>query len=45
MRPIIPAIRREPFHDPAWLFDLKLDGFRGLTDTIRGKMLSKNGNR
>jgi len=25
--PIIPIIRREPFDDPAWLFDLKLDGF------------------
>src|SRR5262249_1362296 len=27
--PIIPAVRREPFDDPAWLSDLKLDGFRG----------------
>jgi hypothetical protein len=43
--PIIPAIRREAFDDPAWLFDLKLDGFRGLADTIAGRMLSKNGNR
>jgi bifunctional non-homologous end joining protein LigD len=43
--PIIPTIRREPFDDPAWLFDLKLDGFRGLADTIRGRILSKNGNR
>ena len=38
-------MRREPFDDPAWLFDLKLDGFRGLADTITGRMLSKNGNR
>src|SRR5262249_30613749 len=44
-RPIIPANRREPFDDPAWLFDLKLDGFRGMADTIAGRMLSKNGNR
>jgi hypothetical protein len=28
--PIIPGIRRNPFDNPAWLFDLKLDGFRGL---------------
>jgi hypothetical protein len=43
MTPIIPAIRREPFDDPAWLFDLKLDGFRGLADTIRGAMLWPQG--
>jgi bifunctional non-homologous end joining protein LigD len=43
--PIIPAIRHDPFDHPAWLFDLKLDGFRGLADTIAGRMLSKNGNR
>src|SRR6266536_3812766 len=43
--PIIPAIRRDPFDDPAWLFDVKLDGFRGIADTIAGRMLSKNGNR
>jgi hypothetical protein len=34
MRPgsnlIIPAVRRDAFDDPAWLFDLKLDGFGGL---------------
>jgi heme-degrading monooxygenase HmoA len=34
--PIIPIIRREPFDDPAWLFDLKLDGFRGIADTSPG---------
>jgi bifunctional non-homologous end joining protein LigD len=43
--PIIPTARRQPFDDPAWLFDLKLDGFRGIADTIAGRMLSKNGNR
>jgi hypothetical protein len=26
----------EPFDNPAWLFDLKLDGFRGIADTIDG---------
>jgi bifunctional non-homologous end joining protein LigD len=45
MNPIIPIVRREPFDDPAWLFELKLDGFRGLADTIHGRLLSKNGNR
>jgi hypothetical protein len=39
--PVIPAIRREAFDDPAWLFDLKLDGFRGLADTIAARMISK----
>jgi bifunctional non-homologous end joining protein LigD len=45
MKPIIPIIRHEPFDDPAYLFELKLDGFRGLADTVKGRMLSKNGNR
>jgi len=44
MKPIIP-IRKEPFDDPAYLFELKLDGFRGIADKIQGRMLSKNGNR
>jgi len=38
---IIPIRRAEPFDDDAWLFELKLDGFRGLADTIQGRMLSK----
>jgi hypothetical protein len=45
MDPIIPLVRREPFDDPAWLFELKYDGFRGIADTIRGRMLSKSKNR
>jgi hypothetical protein len=32
---IIPIVRRDAFNDPAWLFDLKLDGFRGLADNDR----------
>jgi bifunctional non-homologous end joining protein LigD len=28
--PIIPVARREPFDDPAWIFEPKYDGFRGL---------------
>jgi hypothetical protein len=43
VNPIIPIVRREPFDDPAWLFELKYDGFRGIADTIGG--LSKNKNR
>jgi hypothetical protein len=43
LAPIIPVVRREPSDDPAWLFDLKLDGFRGLTDTVAGRMVSKSG--
>jgi hypothetical protein len=35
------AVRRPP----AWLFELRYDGFRGIADTIHGRMLSKNGNR
>jgi hypothetical protein len=41
----IPVKRSEPFDDPAWLFDLKLDGYRGIADTIHDRMLSKNGHR
>jgi hypothetical protein len=37
--------RKEPFDDPAFLFDLKLDSYRGVADTIQRRMLSKNGNR
>jgi ATP-dependent DNA ligase len=43
--PIIPTIRREPFDDPQWSFELKFDGFRGIADTVNGRMLSKRGNR
>jgi bifunctional non-homologous end joining protein LigD len=43
--PITPIARKEPFDGPAWLFELKYDGFRGIADTIRGRMLSKNTNR
>src|SRR5438093_13601388 len=44
MQPIIPIRRKDPFDDPAWLFELKWDGFRGLADTVNGRMLSKNNN-
>jgi len=45
MNPIIPVVRREPFDDPGWAFELKLDGFRCIADTINGRLLSEQGNR
>ncbi len=45
LTPIIPIVRRDPFDDPGCTYELKLDGFRGLADTIQGRMLSKNLNR
>src|SRR5262249_59320710 len=39
--PVIPRLRKEPFDAPAWTFEPKLDGFRGIADTIGGRMLSK----
>ena len=29
-----PSLHRKPFDDPAWLFELKLDGFRALARKI-----------
>jgi ATP-dependent DNA ligase len=40
--PIIPIRRPEPIDDPGWAGELKLDGFRGLADTINGRILSTN---
>src|ERR1041384_542333 len=36
---------REPFDDPAWLYELKLDGFRALAHVDRGQvaLVSRNG--
>jgi ATP-dependent DNA ligase len=36
--PIIPIRRREAFDDPAFLFELKYDGFRALADTVNGRI-------
>ena len=44
MNSIIPVWRKEPFDHPDWSFELKYDGFRGVADTVRGRMLSKNCN-
>jgi bifunctional non-homologous end joining protein LigD len=43
----VATVRRtEPFDDPAWLFDLKYDGFRALCylDQGRCRLISRNGN-
>jgi hypothetical protein len=39
-------IRAEPFSDPAWLFELKYDGFRALAHISNGDctLISRNGN-
>jgi bifunctional non-homologous end joining protein LigD len=43
LAPIIPIRRDElPPEKDGWAVEPKLDGFRGIGDTIRGKMLSKN---
>jgi ATP-dependent DNA ligase len=41
--PIIPTRRKDlPPEKDGWVYELKLDGFRGMADTINGRMLSKN---
>jgi ATP-dependent DNA ligase len=42
---INPVRRPEPFDHPDWLFEAKFDGFRAAADTIRGQVISRNGNR
>jgi len=42
LAPIFPQPRADPISEPGWATELKLDGFRGLADTINGRMLSKN---
>jgi hypothetical protein len=38
MEPIIHIRRKEPFDGDGWLFELKLEGFRGLADSIQGRL-------
>jgi bifunctional non-homologous end joining protein LigD len=42
---INPIERAEPFDDADWLFEPKFDGFRAAADTVRGRLISRNGNR
>jgi bifunctional non-homologous end joining protein LigD len=46
IEPIIPTLRKEPFDDPDWLFDVKYDGFRALLYIEQGRyrLVSRNGN-
>jgi bifunctional non-homologous end joining protein LigD len=46
VEPIVPVARGVPFDDPAWLFEPKYDGFRGLLYVTRGEchFRSKRGN-
>jgi bifunctional non-homologous end joining protein LigD len=45
--PIVPTTRPAPFNDPAWLFEPKFDGFRGMVYLTRQScsIYSKRGNR
>jgi bifunctional non-homologous end joining protein LigD len=47
IQPIAPIRRAEPFDDPAWLFDLKYDGFRALCYLEQGscRLISRSGNQ
>jgi len=47
VHPIVPVLRSAPFNDPAWLFEPKYDGFRGLVYLTGGRcsIYSKRGNR
>lgn len=44
--PIVPMLKQDPFNDPAWLFEPKYDGFRGLFYLTRSgcSLYSKRGN-
>jgi ATP-dependent DNA ligase len=47
IEPIVPTARPLPFSDPAWLFEPKYDGFRGMLYLTRHacSLYSKRGNR
>src|SRR5690242_13825024 len=47
VEPIVPTLRPQPFNDPAWLFEPKYDGFRGMLYLTRAScsLYSKRGNR
>ena len=46
VEPILLTPRRDPFNNPAWLFEPKYDGYRGLLHVIRKDchFRSKRGN-
>jgi hypothetical protein len=42
---IHPVKRAEPFDHADWAFEAKFDRFRAAADTVRGRLISRNGNR
>ena len=44
--PIVPTLKQDPFNHPAWLFEPKYDGFRGMLHLTRSgcNLYSKRGN-
>jgi bifunctional non-homologous end joining protein LigD len=44
--PVVPTLRPDPFNHPAWLFEPKYDGFRGMLYLTRSgcTLYSKRGN-
>lgn len=42
---INPVALAEPFDHADWVFEAKFDGFRAAADTVRGQLISRNGNR
>jgi ATP-dependent DNA ligase len=41
---INPVKLAEPFDHADWVFEAKFDGFRAAADTVRGRLISRNGN-
>jgi bifunctional non-homologous end joining protein LigD len=41
---INPVRLAEPFDHAGWMFEAKFDGFRAAADTVRGRLISRNGN-
>ena len=46
LKPMLATLTAEPFSDPKWLFEPKLDGFRILAFVRKGEvtLLTRNGN-
>lgn len=44
-KPMLPTLIKEPFDHPDWIFEIKWDGYRVMTQIQNGKicMMSKNG--
>jgi bifunctional non-homologous end joining protein LigD len=47
VQPILPTLKGQPFNNPAWLYEPKYDGFRGIVYLTRKScsICSKRGNR